>query len=402
LSDAPDALTDALRHLLQATGVSRVYIFENFVDDGTLCMRQTAEVCAAGVDPQIDNPQLQHLSYQEASPRLAAHLSQGKHFGSRVSTLMPQERPLLDAQGILSLLVLPIQVEGEWYGYIGFDDCECDREWQAEDIRLLYTAAEMIGNYIARMRSEEKLKQYAADLKRSNEDLQQFAYVISHDLQEPARMVKGYMDLLAQRCGDQLDAKAGEYVAYAVDGAERMQEMIRALLRLSRVKTRGEAFAPTDVEAVLARTLNTLRRSIKDAGAEVTHDPLPTLMADGAQLTQVLQNLITNGIKFCREDEPPRVHVSAQREGDEWVFSVADNGIGIDPEQADRLFQIFQRLHTRREYPGTGIGLALCRRIVERHGGRIWVESEPGQGATFYFTLPDREESVGGGTLGKL
>jgi PAS domain S-box-containing protein len=260
----------------------------------------------------------------------------------------------------------------------------------------IYAVGGLALDITARVQAEQEVARYAAELERSNQELEQFAYITSHDLREPLRMVKGYLDLLGRRYREELDASAQEFIDYAVDGAERMQEMIRALLRLSRVKTRGEAFAPTDVEAVLARTLNTLRRSIKDAGAEVTHDPLPTLMADGAQLTQVLQNLITNGIKFCREDEPPRVHVSAQREGDEWVFSVADNGIGIDPEQADRLFQIFQRLHTRAEYEGLGIGLVLCRRIVERHGGRIWVESAPGQGATFYFTLPDRGKSAHG------
>jgi light-regulated signal transduction histidine kinase (bacteriophytochrome) len=154
------------------------------------------------------------------------------------------------------------------------------------------------------------------------------------------------------------------------------------------VEKRGQEPAPTDAEVVLKRTLHSLVRAIEEAGAEVTHDPLPTVMADEAQLTQVFQNLIANAVKFRREDVQPRVHISAEREGDEWLFSVADNGIGIDLEQAERLFQIFQRLHTREEYEGTGIGLALCKRIVKRHGGRIWVDSEPGEGSTFYFTLP--------------
>jgi PAS domain S-box-containing protein len=241
----------------------------------------------------------------------------------------------------------------------------------------------------ARARAEQEIARYAAELERSNEDLEQFAYVISHDLREPLRMIESYLNLLRERYGAQLDAASGEFIDYAVDGAERMQDMIRALLDLSRVGTRGRAFAPTDVEGVLARTIKTLSRPSEEAGAEVTHDPLPTVMADEAQLVQVFQNLIANGIKFCRDDVPPRVHVSARRQEDEWVFSVADNGIGIDPTQTEHLFQIFQRLHTRDEYPGTGIGLALCRRIVERHGGRIWVESEPGHGATFHFSLPE-------------
>jgi light-regulated signal transduction histidine kinase (bacteriophytochrome) len=164
--------------------------------------------------------------------------------------------------------------------------------------------------------------------------------------------------------------------------------MIRALLNLSRVETQGKDLTPTDVDLVLERTLKALRRAIEEADAEVTHDRLPPVQADAAQLGQVFQNLIANAIKFRREDVPPRIHISAERQGDEWLFSVTDNGIGIDAEHADRIFQVFQRLHTEEEYPGLGVGLALCKRIVERHGGRIWAEPGPGVGTTFYFTLP--------------
>jgi signal transduction histidine kinase len=246
-----------------------------------------------------------------------------------------------------------------------------------------------------RKRAKKEVKRYTDELERSNEDLEQFAYVVSHDLREPARMVEGYLELLEDRYQGQLDEKADKYIDHAVDGAERMQEMIKALLELSRIETEGKEPAPTDVEAVLERTLNVLGQAIEETEADVTHDPLPTVMADEAQLGLVFQNLIANAIKFRREDVPPHVHVSAEREGDEWVFSVADNGIGIDPEQADRLFQIFQRLHTREEYEGLGIGLALCRRVVERHGGRIWVESEPGEGTNFFFTIPVRDVQEG-------
>jgi light-regulated signal transduction histidine kinase (bacteriophytochrome) len=236
-----------------------------------------------------------------------------------------------------------------------------------------------------------KRRQAQEALARSNSELERFASVISHDLREPARTVEGYLRLLEDRYADQLDPGAREYVNYAVDGARRMQHMITALLDLSRVETRGKDLAPTEVEAVLAAALKGLGRAIEDTHGEVTHDPLPTIMADEAQLSQVFQNLITNAFKFRKEDEPPRVHVSAERVGDEWVFSVTDNGIGIDLHQADRVFQVFQRLHTEEEYPGLGIGLALSKRIVERHGGRIWVESELEEGSTFYFTLPAGE-----------
>jgi light-regulated signal transduction histidine kinase (bacteriophytochrome) len=244
-----------------------------------------------------------------------------------------------------------------------------------------------------RKRAEEELEHHAAELERSNQDLEQFAYAISHDLQAPLRTTKGYLALLKQRCDDRLGDKGNEYIDRTVDIAGRMQEMIEALLDLSRVGTRGEKFTPVDGESILEHVLGDLGLEIKETNAEVSYGPLPTVMADRAQLAQVFQNLIANAIKFRREDVPPHVHVSAEREGDEWVFSVEDNGIGIDPEQADRIFQVFQRLHTDEEYPGLGIGLALCKRIVERHGGRIWVESDVGEGSTFAFTLPARPKT---------
>ncbi len=240
----------------------------------------------------------------------------------------------------------------------------------------------------ARRRVEEQLGYYAAQLKRSNQELEQFAYVISHDLREPLRTVKGFLELLERRYGDELDQQGGEFIDYAVEGVDRMQEMIGALLDLARVGTQGQPFASTDVDALLERTLHLLQRAIADAGAAISHDPLPVVMADEAQLAQVFQNLIANALKFRRGDEVPRVHISAEPVDDMWRFSVADNGIGVDPAQEERIFQIFQRLHPSEAYPGTGLGLALCKRIVERHGGRIWVESEPGKGSTFCFTWP--------------
>jgi PAS domain S-box-containing protein len=238
-----------------------------------------------------------------------------------------------------------------------------------------------------RKRAEEKLKQTLDDLERSNKELEQFAYVASHDLQEPLRMVSSYTQLLARRYQGQLDATANEFIAYAVDGANRMQRLINDLLAYSRVGTCAKGFEPTDCTAVLDQALANLKAAIEKSGAAVIHDPLPTVMADNLQLIQLLQNLIGNAIKFHVE-KPPRIHVAAEQKGNEWVFSVRDNGIGIDPQYAERIFIIFQRLHTREEYPGTGIGLAICKKIVERGGGRIWVESQLGKGSTFYFTIP--------------
>jgi len=237
-----------------------------------------------------------------------------------------------------------------------------------------------------RRRTEEEIAANARDLARSNAELEQFAYVASHDLQEPLRMVASYTQLLAKRYGDRLDGDALEFIDYAVDGVTRMQALINDLLAYSRVGTRGGEPAPVPMADVLERVLRSLGPAVEEAGARITHDPLPVVQGDATQLSQLLQNLIGNAIKF-RAGEAPRVHVGATFGEGEWVFSVQDNGIGIAPEFRERIFVIFQRLHSRGEYPGTGIGLSICRKIVERHGGRIWVEETPGGGSTFFFTL---------------
>jgi signal transduction histidine kinase len=238
-----------------------------------------------------------------------------------------------------------------------------------------------------RRQAELRLAQYAQDLARSNAELEQFAYVASHDLQEPLRMVASFTQLLAKRYRGRLDQDADEFIGFAVDGANRMQQLINDLLGYSRVGTRGKSPAPTDLNEVLGHAEANLHEAIKENGAVVTHEPLPIVAVDQVQFTQLFQNLLANAIKF-RSRETPRIHVSAQVEGGDWLLAVQDNGIGIAPEHRERIFAVFQRLHSRTEYPGTGIGLALCKKIVERHGGRIWVESTPGQGSTFYFNIP--------------
>jgi len=272
------------------------------------------------------------------------------------------------------------------------------RDRQEKWISAIGTKVEFLGEILGlisfrdvteRNRQEAELRKTLEDLKRSNAELEKFAYIASHDLQEPLRMISSYMELLAEDYKGKLGADADEFIEYAMDGAKRMQGMIEALLEYSRVGTRGNPFEPTDCDNVLHQVMDNLQLAIEESGAVVTHDPLPTVMADGIQLVQLLQNLISNAIKF-RNTALPRIHISAQKQGKGWIFLVKDNGIGIDPVYKDRIFVIFQRLHDREEYPGIGIGLSVCKRIVERHGGRIWVESTLGDGATFYFTIPEK------------
>ena len=237
---------------------------------------------------------------------------------------------------------------------------------------------------------DEARERRSVELKRSNDDLQQFAYVAAHDLQEPLRMVASYTQLLAQRYKGRLDSDADEFIAYAVDGAHRMQLLIGDMLAYCRVGTKGKEFHETSSEAALQQALLNLQGAIQESGGVVTHDPLPTVIADGAQLVQLFQNVVGNAIKY-RSAELPRVHVSAKKNGgNEWIFSMQDNGLGIDPKYFEKIFVMFQRLHGREEFSGTGIGLTVCKKIAERHGGRIWVASEPGKGSTFYFALPER------------
>lgn len=237
-----------------------------------------------------------------------------------------------------------------------------------------------------RKAAEEQLRQRAEELAIANSHLEQFAYIASHDLQEPLRMVASYTQLLARRYKGKLDDDADDFISYAVEGANRMQQLIKDLLAFYQVGHRAETFEAVNCQKVLLLAIANLTAAIAESGAVVTHNPLPVVLGNAAGLTQLLQNLISNAIKFSQQS--PRIHIEARLGNKEWVFSVSDNGIGIDPQYASRIFVIFGRLHTKSDYPGNGIGLAICQKIVNRHQGKIWVESELGKGSTFYFTLP--------------
>lgn len=255
--------------------------------------------------------------------------------------------------------------------------------------------------------SQLKLKTQADALKRSNEELEQMAFVVSHDLQEPLRKVTAFCQLLEQSCGDKLNAEERTYIDFAVDGARRMKELISDLLALSRVGNHGTTRSPTCAEKAINEALINLEYVIEEAGADVTHDKLPTVMGNNRQLAQLFQNLIGNAIKYRLDDRPPKIQITAKQTNGEWLFSVQDNGIGISRDYQAKIFEIFKRLHTRSEYSGTGIGLAICKKIVGSLGGRLWVESEEHVGSTFFFTLhkakkTDNEQQSPNATLEEL
>jgi PAS domain S-box-containing protein len=328
--------------------------------------------------------------------------------------------------GFTSLTVIPVTYRDRILGVIHLADSR-EAFFKPATVEFLESISPLIGEAIQRFHAEEELAKYrghleelvqkrtveleaanvqlqreiterkiadetlrytAAELARSNRDLEQFAYVASHDLQEPLRAVSGYIQLLQQRYTDKLDEKALQYIAGAVDGAARMQRLITDLLAFSRVGTRERIVESTDLSAALASAMENLKVSIQEAHARITSDALPRLPVDSTQIEQLFQNLISNAVKF-RSKQAPEIHIGANHRPGEWVFSVRDNGIGISSQYAERIFMIFQRLHTRRNYPGTGIGLAICKKIVERHGGKIWVDPSPEKGSIFHFTIPD-------------
>ena len=247
----------------------------------------------------------------------------------------------------------------------------------------------LLSEITKRKQSEEELKNTSVELARSNAELKQFAHAASHDLQEPLRTIAGFVKLLEQRYKNKLDEKADEFIDFIVEGAKRMQTIINDLLTYSQVDTSRKKIEPVDLNKLIDRALIDLQAAITENNAKVTYDLLPTVTADPVQLNRLFQNLIGNAVKF-KGNKPPVIHIAGKEKADEWIFSVRDNGIGINPQYFQRIFAIFQRLHTRAEYPGTGIGLTICKKIVEVLGGKIWVESEQGKGSIFYFTIPNK------------
>ncbi|WP_390201258.1 PAS domain S-box protein [Haladaptatus sp. GCM10026878] len=298
---------------------------------------------------------------------------------------------LLTSHGITSGISTIIgSLEAPW-GILGTHATE-KKLFTDEDISFIQSVANILAEAIERQRYEDELEALVEALGESNERLEQFAYIASHDLQEPLRMISNYLQLIESRYRDELDDDARDFIDFAVDGAERMREMVNGLLKYSRVDTETEPFEPTDIEAVVERVLANLQLPIEQHAIEVAVEPLPTVYGDRKQFEQLFQNLVSNAIKY-RSDTSPQIEIGVTERETDWLFAISDNGIGIDTDHHERIFEVFRRLHSHEEYAGTGIGLALCRKIVERHSGRIWVESAPNEGSTFYVTIPRTEVS---------
>ena len=292
---------------------------------------------------------------------------------------------------ITSFLGVPLKQGSKTIGMIALANKKTG--YNEEDKENIETLSVAFVEALMRKRAEVNLKENVKDLERSNRELEQFAHVSSHDLQEPIRMVTSFTQLLERKYNGQLDKEADEYINFIVEGAHRMKYLIDDLLAFSRVSSHAKILENVYLENVLDIVLSNLYVSIKESNALITHDPLPNVLADESQMGQVFQNLISNAIKFSG-DETPIIHISAHKDGNEWIFGVTDNGIGIEPEYQKQIFEVFKRLHTRSDYPGSGIGLSVSQKIIKRHDGNIWVESEPGVGSTFYFTIPLKPKKI--------
>lgn len=384
----PTAVTE-VQTILQA---DRVLIYRLWPDGTGSCVAEAVEpdwtvVLGRQFSEEVFPVEYQGY-YRQGQTRSMADIEHGNE------PMTPCMIEFMQQIQVRAKIVVPILTSNDLWGLLITHQCSGPRQWTEFEIELLQQLADQIGIALTQAQLLEQETLQRQELARSNAELQRFAYVASHDLQEPLRMVTSYLQLLEHRYRDRLDADAHDFIAYAVDGANRMKQLITDLLAYSRIGTHGKPFGYIDCQAILKQAIANLKVAIEEAQAVVTYDSLPQLQADATQLTQLFQNLISNAIKF-RGDRPPSVHISAEPQEEGWLFSVRDNGIGIEAEYAEKIFVIFQRLHHRTEYPGTGLGLAICKKIVERHGGSIWIESEPKRGSTFWFTLRDRNSLSG-------
>ncbi|MEL6699516.1 MAG: ATP-binding protein [Bacteroidota bacterium] len=390
-----EAIDDALARIGKFARVDRSYIF-SVSEDGQY-FSNTHEWCGDEIEPQIQFLQDIPLS----SFPWGGELLKDTFRVEDVSALPKEaeaERDFLAMQGIQSVLIVPMFIEKRWIGFMGFDSVKKRRLFTSEDETLLQLVGQVFANAIKRQEIElalkdanisleQKVNQRTAALLHSNRSLERFAYMASHDMKEPLRMVISYLQLLEMRSGNALQGDNKEYLDFAVDGAQRMNQLLEAILTYSSLNIKGKPFEEINLEEVIQGVLKNLEFTIHSKQAEIIRPTLPSLEADKFQLIQLFQNLISNALKFQQAGNKPEIFIRVKDQGESYLFSIEDNGIGIPENYQSKIFQVFQRLHARDEYPGSGVGLSICREIVRRHGGKIWVQSLPGQGTTFFFTL---------------
>ncbi|MEX0812591.1 MAG: PAS domain S-box protein [Chitinophagales bacterium] len=390
------ALDKSFNIIGQTVKVDRVYFFENSIDKktGKACTSQRIEWTDNSTISQINNSELQNLPFEDVI-HFIEPLKNGNAFEAIVEQ-MPEggAKEILRSQDIKSILVLPLFIKDHFYGFIGFDDCHKGRSWTDDERAFLKTLNSNVTTFIERKKSKEmlrklnkKLKLRAKELAESNAELEQFAYIASHDLQEPLRMVRSFLNQIEKKYKDKLDQRGEKYIELAVDGAVRMRQIILDFLEYSRAGKKDFEREKVDMNSLMKEVVQLHQLIITEKQARVEWGEMPEIFAAKTAIQQVISNLVGNALKYSSDDEKPIIKVTACERAKEWEFAVADNGIGIEPQFANKIFVLFQRLHDRNDYDGTGIGLAICKKIIESHNGKIWFESEPGKGSVFYFTI---------------
>lgn len=370
--------------------VDRIYYWDIHLDpiSGDELTSQRFEWVKDGIEPMIDNPELQNLPIETAEDFLAPLIVK-KPF-ERIIRELPDSnlKEILQSQNILSILVLPIFIEDKLYGFIGFDDCTKERIWNTTEIDFLRSITSNLSSAIQRHLAIVSMERKTVELKVINSELEQFAYVASHDLQEPLRMVTGFLDLFEKKYQDLVDVEGKMYIDYAVNGTNKMKSIIKDLLEYARIGRTKDSIEEFELEDLLANVTSLLSGKIAEKQAEIVLKTPITIRTWRSPLNQVLMNLLDNSIKYSKRDIPPRIEIEVVQELKNWHFKVSDNGIGIDEKYFSKLFVIFQRLHSNNEYSGSGIGLAVIKKIIDNLGGKIWLTSTIGDGSCFHFLLP--------------
>lgn len=370
--------------------VDRIYYWDIHLDpiSGDELTSQRFEWVKDGIEPMIDNPELQNLPIETAEDFLAPLIVK-KPFECIIRELPDSNlKEILQSQNILSILVLPIFIEDKLYGFIGFDDCTKERIWNTTEIDFLKSITSNLSSAIQRHLAIVSMERKTVELKVINSELEQFAYVASHDLQEPLRMVTGFLDLFEKKYRDLVDVEGKMYIDYAVNGTNKMKSIIKDLLEYARIGRTKDSIEEFELEDLLANVTSLLSGKIAEKQAEIVLKTPITIRTWRSPLNQVLMNLLDNSIKYSKRDIPPRIEIEVVQELNNWHFKVSDNGIGIDEKYFPKLFVIFQRLHSNNEYSGSGIGLAVIKKIIDNLGGKIWLTSTIGDGSCFHFLLP--------------